>query len=369
MYSYIQLSVYAVLITAVVLILKWVFKPYFIKKHYMKYPNVEVNPDAGLFLGDFYDDSSDEETETETHINLILNKPDVDLMVEFIGREPFLYFCSHDAIREFKKLCPTKIDRDDSEKYMFGKMYARANDKQPTDEAWKKRQQIFFKRGTLKRPQPLIPEMVDALDERIEEWKKGKTIDFLEEFSDIANDVVCYALFGDNFWDEIEDIQYRGHDGKTEMMEFTDAVQYIPDDCDESYNNSKLGIVFPILNDKNLIEPFKTDEHNISEVYRSLRKYLLNPKRKGFTDIEYLKGMDKSQIDVDIDGFMNDIFNLIDAGAGTIILTLCSCMYRLKQNPKVMKKLLAELKSSGIRKECLSENGFSTEASLELIQK
>lgn len=79
--------------------------------------------------------------------------------------------------------------------------------------------------------------------------------------------------------------------------------------------------------------------------------------------------MDKSQIDVDIDGFMNDIFNLIDAGAGTIILTLCSCMYRLKQNPKVMKKLLAELKSSGIRKECLSENGFSTEASLELIQK
>ena len=67
--------------------------------------------------------------------------------------------------------------------------------------------------------------------------------------------------------------------------------------------------------------------------------------------------------------FLNDIFALFDAGIGGVLLALAGSMYHLKKNPKVLKKLLNELKSSGIRKEALDDNGFSSAESIQLISK
>ena len=71
-------------------------------------------------------------------------------------------------------------------------------------------------------------------------------------------------------------------------MKFTRAVRFIPDECDKSYA-SILASIFPILNEKNLIDPFKTDYYNIKEIYKVLRNFLLNNSKNGITDIELLK--------------------------------------------------------------------------------
>lgn len=66
---------------------------------------------------------------------------------------------------------------------------------------------------------------------------------------------------------------------------------------------------------------------------------------------------------------MNDLFNIMDAGYGTLLTSMASCLFHLKRNPKVLKKLKTELERTGIRKEALNEKGFETERGISLIDK
>ena len=287
MYEYLCYGVYASLVVGTIFLIRWILKPYFIKKHYMNYKNVAVNPNAGLFYGD-NEEMLEEESIPEYLANLIMAKPDLDLIVFFEYRNPMVFITSHQAIKEFKKLIPDKIERCDYEKRSFAKMYPNAFDKIKTNDDWRKRQQLFFKHGSLKQPQSLIPIMIDCLEERINEWQKGETIDFADEFSDISNDIITIAIFGENFYDKIGDCRFKNKDGTYTSMHFNEAVQILPDECSKSFE-SLLGSIFPCLINKGLIEPFKTDSVNVQEVYRILRNYIMKHGKKGFTDIELLK--------------------------------------------------------------------------------
>lgn len=65
--------------------------------------------------------------------------------------------------------------------------------------------------------------------------------------------------------------------------------------------------------------------------------------------------------------FINDLFNVIDAGYGTLMLAIPSILLHLKRNSKVMEKLLAELKNNGFFDECDKKNAFETEKGVETI--
>ena len=66
---------------------------------------------------------------------------------------------------------------------------------------------------------------------------------------------------------------------------------------------------------------------------------------------------------------MNDIFHLLDSGSGTVVFSISSCLYRLKQNLRVMDKLLAELKIWGIENLIKKRDIFTSEDSQSLIQQ
>lgn len=51
---------------------------------------------------------------------------------------------------------------------------------------------------------------------------------------------------------------------------------------------------------------------------------------------------------------MNDLFAVIDAGYGTLLFSISSCLLHLKRNPRVIEKLKRELDSSGVKKELFS---------------
>ena len=188
--------------------IKWVLKPLFLKRHFMKFSNVDVNPNASLFYGDyggFIENESKEPSEMNTNIKLIKEKPDVDIRVFFEFRDPWVHLWSPQAIKDFKKLCPQKIDRYDFEKRMFGKMYSHSFDNLKYSAEWKRRQQLFFKHGCLKHPQQMIPVMINLLEEQIDKWKLGVKIDFVEEFGNLTWQIIWTALFGKDFLDNVDD--------------------------------------------------------------------------------------------------------------------------------------------------------------------
>ena len=91
---------------------KWVLKVYYLKRHFAKYPNVVVNPNAHFLFGDYItEDGEEDDEEIQYFIDTIMEKPHTDIIVEFDYRTPAVYLCSPRAIKEFKAQFPDKIDR------------------------------------------------------------------------------------------------------------------------------------------------------------------------------------------------------------------------------------------------------------------
>lgn len=151
-----------------------------------------VNPEAHLFYGEnnIKSETGKKLTEVEVNLKQIKERSDVDIRVYFSYRDVTINLCSHKAVSEFKRLCPNKIDRSDFEKRMFGKMYATSFDKIRYSEEWKKRQQLFFKHGNIKRPAVVVPIMIEQLEQRISSWEVDKEIEFVDEFGDMTSRVI-----------------------------------------------------------------------------------------------------------------------------------------------------------------------------------
>jgi hypothetical protein len=229
-----------------------------------------------------------------------------------------VYLVSPKAIKEFKNIIPEKLDRCDFEKLSFGKLYANAFDKGRSTVKWRQRQHAFFRQASFKSPEKLIPILVDCLEDRIKEWAKGPSyskkpfsedalydydIDLVEEFSDLGVEIVLTTLFGEQFWDQIGECNIRQRDGGVVKMNFTEAIQQVSDELNESQNyfprlSKWIGFeidtyfvsnFLPWLNTRNLIEPFKTDQQNIDELYRVLKEYLIKSGKGDITDFKAFK--------------------------------------------------------------------------------
>jgi len=67
--------------------------------------------------------------------------------------------------------------------------------------------------------------------------------------------------------------------------------------------------------------------------------------------------------------FIQDLFNVIDAGYGTIITAMCSCLFHLKRNPEVMNKLKNELITKNFKKEVFKSTDFNTKTVVKIIKE
>jgi len=90
-------------------------------------------------------------------------------------------------------------------------------------------------------------------------------------------------------------------------MSFSDAIQEVSENLEAEYNycswlSKKFGIeidngivtsIFPFLNSKSLIEPFKTDQINVDELHKVLSNYLLASGKGDIFNIHLLKVKDK----------------------------------------------------------------------------
>jgi len=349
--------------------LKWFFKVSIYKHRFGKYKNVAVNQKAHILYGDYDESNTNAARDLEFHINTIYTKPETDLLVNFKYHNPTIYLCSHRALKEFKALVPTKIDRADDEKVIYGKLYTHAFDKSRSTKGWLKRRHLFFKNGDLKAPQNLIPLMIDCLDNRINLWKEGEKLDFVKEFSEASLDIIIGVLFGDDFISQVENCQYRTPDGKVQTWSFKDTLKQVSDDIYVNGENLMTSL-FPVVNTKNLVEPFKSDNSNILELYRVIQGYLVQSGRGDLFSFHFLNKKEKELREgITPHQFMNDLFSVIDAGYGTVFIVLASCLFHLKKNPSVMKKLMRELTNSVLKEENLIMDGLEEEVEARIINE
>ena len=251
-------------------------------------------------------------------------------------------------------------------------MYATSFDKIRYSEEWKKRQQLFFKHGNIKKPAVVVPIMIEQLEQRISSWEVDKEIEFVDEFGDMTSRVIWTVLFGFEFLltsiDGVGEWRIKLKDGSYQIISFTEAVRFIPDEWDVS-NDSLLASVFPYLNYKSLIEPFKTDAENIREIHRVLLNFCTKNGTRNKWDIEILKLAEKHLKNIDETAFLNDLFNLLDAGSGTILFAITSWLFRLKQYPEVMRKLMNELEENGVKALVDKRDKFTSEESQGALNK
>ena len=148
----------------------------------------------------------------------------------------------------------------------------------------------LFKHGNIKNPFVVIPIMIEQLEQRINSWDVDKEIVFVDEFGDMTSKVICTAQFGSQFLsvEGVELWNIKIKDGSYQKMTFTEAVRFIPDEWDDS-NDSLLASMFPSLNNKSLIEPFKTDSENIREIHRVLLNFWTKNSTRDKWEIEILK--------------------------------------------------------------------------------
>lgn len=205
----------------------------------------------------------------------------------FDYKTPMVHLCSHASLKEFKSLFPAKIDRCDSEKLTFGKLFTHNFEKIRTTESWKKRRGLFYSSGVLKQPNSLVPLMASCLDAHISQWKEGQEMDFMMEFNNIALEIIVLAIFGEKIQDKMNKVRYIYKDGTCKYLDFTQTLQIIAVDIvreGQGFINS----IAPWVNEKGLTKGFKIDQQNIDEIYKVLENYFSKNAQTVF-DIQLLK--------------------------------------------------------------------------------
>lgn len=88
--------------------------PWLSRRRYSKYPNVGMTKSFHPFLGDvalINKDQADNKFRVQSHLDMAVERPDLDLYQVQIGSKIEMYPVSVTALREFEALVPHKIDR------------------------------------------------------------------------------------------------------------------------------------------------------------------------------------------------------------------------------------------------------------------
>ncbi|CAI2365544.1 unnamed protein product [Moneuplotes crassus] len=338
------------------------------KEHYEKYDNVTVSENPHPLYGDYEDEEDSMKFQLQKHIDCITDNPDMDILVIFEFQRTIVYLSSQQAFKDFKSLLPKKIDRSDTEKLTFGKVYPDSLEMCPTSSSFKQRYNLFFRNTPFKKPESQVGLMLLVLEQYISKIKKNKAFDLVETIGSCLYDIVLTILFGEEFHKNIGKINYKYSDGRKYKTKFEEGLAQVSLDCIENGSDITSGLC-PHINLKSEVDPYKRDQENIDEIYRVLTEFLTKndtqsefscPLMGDILDPDSIKDYDPSEL-------KNDLFLLIDAASGTLMLTIPSVLLTLKRNPEIWDKLYQELEKNGVIEEASKKNAFETDEGVKTI--
>lgn len=180
---------------------------------------------------------------------------------------------------------------------------------------------------------------------------------FEEEVSKMTFSIVTAILFGSDFNEKVGVCEYIDTKGATSVMKFDEFYPKLVEDLMKTLANP-VGILFPVTVDYNLCEPFKTNQKNISELWRVLSTYF---KESSDRSSVYHKIIGEHGIS-EAEAF-RDIISLLFAGHDTTAHSFVSAVYFLKKNPSTYTKVKESLEKEGLTK----DSDFNSEEVKELL--
>ena len=326
-------------------IYKAIFIPLYFRWKFGKYKNVYVSPGFIPLIGDFY----------AHYINMTKNKMhyahlrdqandvwkyDVKADIECIT--PVITIVSEKAYREVVSMSPAKIDKMRWEKGLF-KIFRGSLANFPTSDKIKHRRKTtsnFLGIGSASR---FVSVMFDNVERGVNIMKEKKRFDFMEEINAITFQLTMGSFFGNDIKNlPTEKFDYEKSDGTIDKLTLSAFFVQLSLDVVAEFVHP-LNNIFPIINKKNLINPFRRNGRNLNKFRDTVKEMA-----KASKDTNSLWSVLKNNDELTEEEKFNDVFLFIVGGSDTTAHLMAALMYLLKKYPEKLEKLKEELKKHGI---------------------
>ena len=297
------------------------------------------------FLGDYKEwmiNEKDNKFRFHYMIDYYRENRNIDLYFWQLGSVFQVHLWSIKAFKEFEKLIPDMVDRDDHKLLLLGKVAPNSFALTTSNKSWDARRKEILKTIGINFASKYIKMMIDVVDEWVKNAIIGENLDISIEMNKLTFRVITRILFGRDI-DKMEKAIYISPIDKSEsILTYEDwYFRYAKDEADGHF--SYKGKIIPYLGYKWLIEPYKTNYKNKVEINKKLKSFL-----KRSTDDQSVYRQIASKNLFTEDEIFNDLILLLFAGFDTTSRAISSTIYYLHKNKKIMNELMNKLNLSGI---------------------
>ena len=361
---------YCLLGLALYMVFTVVIQPYLMRRHYRKYSNVHISDEYLPIMGNFIEIMGSIKNGFVYYHHLRTNNSDIckkDMRLDYEASEPVFKMVSHQAHQGLSDLIPSKIDRY-PDNLGFGKMTLTAFSQVKTVPQQKKRRAAFMKLLSLNSSSRYIPDFIDCMKDITKEWKNGESYKCVKEMNYFTFTVFMHVLFGKDLQHfATHEVDYINGSNQIEKLPFREFFILVTKDLAYGWVHP-LTLVLPLLNEYNLVNPFKRNLKNEYNLVNPFKRNLKNvevfrttlheitSKCKDEGSIYYKLTQDKDNKEEDI---FEDIIAFMLAGTETSSHAIGSAIYFLKKNPKCLTKLMDEFESNGFSRSGHSEDYYS----------
>ena len=326
---------------------EFLFIPWNLRRKYSKYPNVNMAKKFYPFLGDIAEIVEYQKQNKfilYNSIETVIENPNYDIKLVQFGPDTTFDMLTVKALKEFESLIPNKIDRFDHKNFPADNISPNSFGVARSNKDWDIRRKTILKTMGINFASQYIPMMMKTVDDWSKEVKFNVSLDLSKEMGIITFRIITKILFGNDI-DMLGKVKYISpSDHKEEHLILEEFYSKISRDQFIAYLSPK-GKIFSFLTKYNLVEPYKSNVRNITNLINSLREFvkLSSDKESVYHKIMSLKVIDAETV-------LKDTAFLLFAGFDTTSKSICSTLYLLKKHPEVLAKLKSSLDSAGILK-------------------
>ena len=317
----------------------FVARPLYLRYKYSKYKNVFMTEKFHFMEGDFANVTELMNQNKFMCYNYVTQSLDKvgDIWLSMFGSDAYFYCQSVQAIQELYDNLPNNIDRGKNMLFFLTKLSQDGMEIQPSTENWKLRRTTFNKLIGINHSSKYIPIIVQQMQDMKKLFKKDETVDFSIEAPKIFFNIISKILFGKDLSENAGLLSYKASDGTIEKMEIGSFFIRVWKDIGESAFHPLTAFV-PVLNKKNLVNPFKRDYNNALEFRRALKEFLKTTK-----DTESVYSKLKEDQSLDEDQLFWDLITFLLGGTDTSAHLISSALYFIQKNEGCYEKLMNEI--------------------------
>ena len=162
-------------------------------------------------------------------------------------------------------------------------------------------------------------------------------IDFTDEVKQMVLKITMKIFYGYDYFQRVNIANYKTKQGYLDYIHFMDLFPKVLNDLDEEENSIKRFLLsYPAK--KWLIEPYLTNFHNVTELWRILNDFVENTDDENST---YRAVMNSGEVDKNL--LFSDFLSFVISSYITLPYAIWNFMLLMKKHPEVLLKVRTEL--------------------------